>query len=303
MKVLMIFIDGFGLGEQGEYNPYFFARTPFFDSILGGHNLYENSGLLRGKEAIMIPIDACLGVPGVPQSATGQTTLWTGINAAQEVGRHVNAYPTRQLREIISNHSIMKVLADRGKKVTFANAYRGEYLQLVQQRKAFYSTSTLVTFSSGQPLRNIEDINRDHAVYHDFTNRMLIDWGYAVKEISPEQAGKNLARLAGQHDFTLYEYFISDKVGHARDMVRGIQVYEMLDRMIGACIADSNLEDSMIMIVSDHGNLEDLSCKGHTVNKVPTIIIHNNYERQNWDRISSLTDMTPFVLDFLCSGM
>ncbi len=297
MKVLMIFIDGFGLGIKGENNPYFFARTPFFDSILGGHILYEDSGLVSGNSAIMIPTDACLGVPGIPQSATGQTTLWTGINAAKEVGRHVNAYPTRQLRELISNYSIMKVLADKGKKVTFANAYRGEYFQLVQQRKAFHSTSTLVALSSGQPLRSIEDLNLSNAVYQDFTNRMLVDWGYAVKEISPEQAGKNLARLARQHDFTLYEYFISDKTGHARDMARAIKIYEMLDRMIAICIADSNLEDTMVLIVSDHGNLEDLSCKGHTVNKVPTILINNNYAKLSFDSISSLTDMTPFILD------
>ncbi len=303
MKVLMIFIDGFGLGIKGEKNPYFFARTPFLDSILGGHILYAGTGLVSGNRAVMIPTDACLGVPGVPQSATGQTTLWTGINAAKEVGRHVNAYPNRDLRELISNNGIMKLLADRGKKVTFANAYREEYFQLVQQRKAFHSTSTLVALGSGQPLRSIEDLNCGNAVYQDFTNRMLVEWGYKVKEISPEQAGKNLARLAAQHDFTLYEYFISDKTGHARDMARAIEIYQMLDRMIAACIAYSNLEDTMVLIVSDHGNLEDLSCKGHTVNRVPTILINNNLERTSFSRISSLTDVTPFVLDLIYAGM
>ncbi len=302
MKVLMIFIDGFGLGNKWESNPYFFARTPFLDSILGGHVLYADSGVVKGSRAIMIPTDACLDVPGVPQSATGQTTLWTGINAAKMVGRHVNAYPTRQLRDLISNYSIMKLLADKGKKVTFANAYRDEYFQLVQQRKAFHSTSTLVALSSGQPLRSIEDLNQSNAVYQDFTNRMLIEWGYQVKEISSEQAGQNLARLAREHDFTLYEYFISDKTGHARDMVRAIEIYQMLDRMMATCIADTNLKDTMVLIVSDHGNLEDLSCKGHTVNKVPTILINNNYKGTAFSSISSLTDMTPFVLDLLLPG-
>lgn len=300
MQVLMIFIDGFGLGKKGENNPYFFAQTPFLDSVLGGHVLYENSGLVKGPRAMMIPTDACLGVPGIPQSATGQTTLWTGINAAKEVGHHVNAYPTRQLREIINNYSIMKMLSNKGKKVTFANAYRKEYFQLVQQRKAFHSTSTLIALSSGQPLRSIENLNHSNAVYQDFTNRMLVEWGYQVKEISPEQAGQNLARMARQHDFTLYEYFISDKVGHARDMARAIEIYEMLDRMMATCIAESNLEDTMIMIVSDHGNLEDLSCKAHTVNKVPTILFHNNYKNTGFDRIKALTDMTPFVMNLLC---
>lgn len=110
-KVLMIFIDGFGLGARRDDNPYFFARTPFFDQLLGGHILYADSQVVQGDRAVMIPTDACLGVPGIPQSATGQTTLWTGINAAQAVGRHINAYPTPKLREIINPFPI-KLLPD-----------------------------------------------------------------------------------------------------------------------------------------------------------------------------------------------
>lgn len=299
MKVLMFFIDGFGLGARGEDNPYFFARTPFLDELLGGHILYEDSWVVQSDCAVMIPTDACLGVPGIPQSATGQTTLWTGVNAAQAVGRHINAYPTPSLREIIKSFSIMKVLAERGKEVTFANAYRQEYFQLVEQRKAHHSTSTWVALSSGRALRTLEDLKSSNAVYQDFTNRMLIDWGYAVEEITPEQAGKNLAELAGQHDFTLYEFFLSDKIGHARDMDRAIGVYQQLDSMIAACAENLNLIDTTLMIVSDHGNLEDIKRKGHTINQVPTIIINEHYRESGFDSIASLIDVTPYVLNLL----
>jgi 2,3-bisphosphoglycerate-independent phosphoglycerate mutase len=74
-KVLMIFIDGFGLGARRDDNPYFFARTPFFDQLLGGHILYADSQVVQGDRAVMIPTDACLGVPGIPQSATGPYLL------------------------------------------------------------------------------------------------------------------------------------------------------------------------------------------------------------------------------------
>ena len=299
MKVLMFFIDGFGLGSRGEENPYFFAPTPFLDGLLGGHVLYKDSPVVYSQQAVMIPTDACLGVAGIPQSATGQTTLWTGINAAKELGSHINAYPTRRLREIIQQYSIMKTLSDLGQKVTFANAYRSEYFKLVEQRKAHHSTSTLVALSSGQPLRSIEDLNRSNAVYQEFTNRILVEWGYPVKEITPEQAGKNLASLARQYDFTLYEYFISDRIGHARDLAGAIEVYQMLDRMMADCIADLDLQDTMMIIVSDHGNLEDISQKGHTLKKVPTIVIHDHYKKTRFDQIASLTDVTPFVLDQL----
>jgi hypothetical protein len=301
MKVLMFFIDGFGLGAKGEDNPYFFARTPFFDQLLGGHALYGDSLVVQGDRAVMIPTDACLGVPGIPQSATGQTTLWTGVNAAQAVGRHINAYPPHSLQEIIQRFSIMKVLAGRGKKVTFANAYRQEYFDLVEKRKARHSTSTWVALSSGRALRTIEDLKLSNAVYQDFTNRMLIDWGYAVQELTPEQAGQNLAQLAGQHDFTLYEYFLSDRIGHAQDMARAIEVYQNLDRMIATCAENLNLYDTVLILVSDHGNLEDINRKSHTLNRVPTIIVNENYQETGFERIASLIDVTPYVLDLLGS--
>jgi hypothetical protein len=298
-KVLMIFIDGFGLGARRDDNPYFFARTPFFDQLLGGHILYADSQVVQGDRAVMIPTDACLGVPGIPQSATGQTTLWTGINAAQAVGCHINAYPTPKLREIIKSFSIMRVLAERGKKVTFANAYRPEYFDLVEKRKAHHSTSTWVAMSSGRALRTIEDLKLSNAVYQDFTNRMLIDWGYEVPELTPEQAGQNLAQLAKEHDFTLYEFFLSDKIGHARDMARAINVYQQLDRMIASCVEHLDLNDTTVMVVSDHGNLEDIERKGHTLNPVPTIIINDHYQASPYGYIASLTDVTPYVLNLL----
>ncbi len=295
----MFFIDGFGLGFRGKDNPYFFAHTPFLDQLFEGHVLYEDSPVVQADRGVMIPTDACLGVPGIPQSATGQTTLWTGVNAAQAVGRHINAYPTPSLREIIQGFSIMRVLAGRGKKVTFANAYRSEYFKLLEQGKARPSTSTLVALSSGNALRTIEDLKQSNAVYQDFTNRMLIDWGYAVNEITPEQAGRNLAQLARQHDFTLYEYFLSDRIGHAQDMARAQEVYQALDRILAACVENLNLDDTILMVVSDHGNLEDIKRRGHTLNQVPTIIINEHYKESGFERITSLTDISPYVLDLL----
>lgn len=299
MKVLMVFIDGFGLGMKTNTNPYHLAKTPFFDGLLDGHYLYNCEKPMYGEKAIMIPTDACLGVAGTPQSATGQTTLWTGINAAQAAGRHINAYPTRVLRELINDYSIMKKLAGKGKEVTFANAYRDNYFELVESRKLRHSTSTLVALSSGQPLRMLGDLNNNNAVYHEFTNRMLIDWGYQVKLISPEQAGYNLASITKQHDFTLYEYFISDKMGHSGNMSKAIEVYELLDRMLGSCLGNLDLNETLVLIVSDHGNIEDLSSKSHTTNKVPTIIVHQNVINIEISSIKSLVDITPFLLGMM----
>ncbi len=52
----------------------------------------------------------------------------------------------------------------------------------------------------------------------DYTNRFLIERGEDVAERSEEEAATVLARIVAENRFTLYEYFITDKVGHAQDM-------------------------------------------------------------------------------------
>lgn len=298
MSVLMIFVDGFGLGESNVDNPYHLARTPFLDSILGGHCLYDQKEVLKTSRAVLFPTDARLGVAGIPQSATGQTTLWTGINAARTAGRHVQAFPTSSLRNILASRSIFKTMADTGRRATFANAYRDEYFEQIEKGKARLSTSTLAVMSGGQRLRGLEDLREGRAVYQDFTNDILIQWGYNVKRISPAEAGSNLARLAGGYDFTLYEYFITDRLGHARDVDKGVEVVEDLDEFLAAAVHGLNSRDSLVVLVSDHGNFEDMSVKSHTLNAVPTLLIGRVNSLEHY-HIGSLTDVTPFVLQYL----
>jgi hypothetical protein len=301
VKVLMIFIDGLGIGARAVTNPYYGARTVFMDKLLGGHILFSGINATLKDIAVIIPTNACLEVAGIPQSATGQTTIWTGINAARAVGRHINQYPNLELKNIIIKNNIMKLLNEAGKKVTFANAYRNEFFKLVRESKLGLSTSTLVAITSGTRLRTIDDLSRKNAVYQDFSNKMLLDWGYDIPIISAIEAGENLAGIAQDHDFTLYEYFISDRIGHKQDLSMAVQVYEELDRFIQSTVESSNLNDMVVMIVSDHGNIEDLSTGTHTNNLVPTIIISNQVKNLEWKNIVSLTDITPFVLKILLS--
>ena len=69
------------------------------------------------------PIDACLGVEGLPQSATGQATMFTGVNCPKTVGKHCEGFPTPVIRKIIGDGNIFTELKKRGKKVKFADAY------------------------------------------------------------------------------------------------------------------------------------------------------------------------------------
>ena len=101
-RVLFIFVDGIGLAEEGEANPFAAIETPTLNELLGGPLTLERCG--RGDDWALLPLDAGLGVPGLPQSATGQATLFTGVNAAVEMGRHVTGLPGPRLRDLVARH-------------------------------------------------------------------------------------------------------------------------------------------------------------------------------------------------------
>ena len=51
----------------------------------------------------------------------------------------------------------------------------------------------------------------------------------------------------------------------------------------------------------DHGNIEDVSLRNHTLNQVPTIV-WGKHRRDLAARIRSLTDITPAIVDVLTKG-
>ncbi|CUH96199.1 hypothetical protein P22_2288 [Propionispora sp. 2/2-37] len=154
MHVLLIFIDGVGLGENNSaVNPFARYSMPLFQKIFGG-SLTRSLGKVIQSGGCLVPTDAGLGVTGLPQSASGQTTLFTGINAARVMGMHVHAFPGPRLAELIAEAGIMKRLLARGFQVTSANMYAPDYMNLVAARKRRHAATTLVVLTAGQPLRS-----------------------------------------------------------------------------------------------------------------------------------------------------
>jgi bisphosphoglycerate-independent phosphoglycerate mutase (AlkP superfamily) len=122
MKMIFIFIDGFGLGEKDKSkNPFYAANARNIEYIL------ENFR--------MIPTHATLGVPGLPQSATGQTAIFTGVNASRVLGRHMQGQPTVTLKKIFNSNNLFKELIRRGLSITNFNAYRQEYIDRMNDPK------------------------------------------------------------------------------------------------------------------------------------------------------------------------
>lgn len=261
MSVLLFFIDGLGLGvDDPETNPVARARLRRL-RLLRDHPSPD-------PEAQLVPADACLGVPGLPQSATGQTALLTGLNAPAIVGRHVQGFCTPQLAALLDGASLFSRVTAAGGRALFANAYTPTFLASPPR---FVSVTTVAASQAGLSFRTLEDLVRGAAVYHDFTNRMLAERGYQVPLISPAEAGTRLAGLTEAHDFTMYEFFRTDLAGHARDMDRAIAILEGLDALLGNLLARLDLSRHLIVLTSDHGNLEDLTTDRHTSNMVPAV--------------------------------
>jgi hypothetical protein len=291
MSVLMIFVDGVGIGDDNPaVNPFARARTK---------HLVAASGVLDRLElragALVVPTDATLGVDGLPQSASGQTTLLTGINAARQVGRHVHGFCTKPLAAILDGASLFARVRRGGGRATFANAYTPEFFR---GERRFLSVTTVAMKQAGLPFRDLDDLARGEAVFHDITNRGLRERGYHVPEVHPEEAGRRLARLALFHDFTMYEHFQTDQAGHARDMDKAVLLLEQLDLLLDGVLGASDPDELLIVMTSDHGNLEDLTTRTHTRNPVPTMLWGTDREAVA-GKIRTLADIAPALLRYL----
>jgi bisphosphoglycerate-independent phosphoglycerate mutase (AlkP superfamily) len=145
------------------------------------------------------------------------------------------------------------------------------------------------------PFRKLPDLLGQKALFHDFTNESLIEKGFDVPVFSPGEAGDILARLVRTHRFTLYEHFLTDKIGHAQDFERAAKHLPQLAEFVRETLKRIDLETTTVILTSDHGNLEDLSVRTHTLNDVPTIVWGRRRHEVS-KKIKDLTDITPTIL-------
>ncbi len=292
MSVLLVFVDGLGIGSRGSHNPL---------SVLGAEAyplaIFDREEPALPYDGRLARTDACLGVEGRPQSASGQTTILTGVNASLAVGFHKQGFPNEHLREIIREHSIFLQLkqADIEPNV-FVNAYTSAYFQ---KRPRWVSATTVAVEAAGMRFRDLDDLRANEALFHDFTNRMLIERGIAnARERTPEEAAAILAQFSIKQRFTLYEYFITDRVGHLQDMKAARTVLAELARFVRALLACVELQRTTVVLTSDHGNIEDLRIRNHTLNAVPTLAWGACRDFVQ-GHVRTLADITPTIVEIL----
>ena len=270
-KVLMIFVDGVGIGENDVAKNIFLNRDfTFLKNVFGDVPHLENMFITKDNKSIF-PTDACLGIDLLPQSGTGQTSIFCGFNAPKTLGKHFGPYPHTTLVPKLEELNIFKTLLDMNKKVVFANAYPQVFYDYINSGKKRLSVTSLSCLLSKVPLKNEEDLRNGTALSAEIDNsRWVSKLNYDLPIISPQLAAERLFGLAVDNDFTLFEYFYTDHIGHFRIKDVADEILTTFDEFLYFILTHLP-EDLTLLICSDHGNIEDMSVKMHTRNPALTI--------------------------------
>jgi 2,3-bisphosphoglycerate-independent phosphoglycerate mutase len=299
MSFYFIFWDGVGYGKKNPaMNPFFSAHLPTFKKLLDGNLpslVFKN---FSANTVSLSPVNTTLGVSGLPQSGTGQTTLITGINASKQIGKHYGPHPYSTLIPIIKEKNLFAQLQSLGKTFFFANGYPQRYFDYLFGPKGKIPTIALAYTSTGKTLNSHTDIINREAISADISGSRWNELGHSdVKQMHPPEAGQLFYQLGQKVDLIFFEYFITDHVGHSQEMTSAIEMLERMDGFIEGMLRRFDYTKDIILMISDHGNIEDLSVKTHTLNPVPLLVIGKRHSYFS-TRIKSLVDVTPAIISY-----
>ncbi|HTP12625.1 MAG TPA: peptidase, partial [Bacteroidota bacterium] len=164
------------------------------------------------------------------------------------------------------------------------------------------TVTTLACMMTGIPLRTANDLMRDEGISADFTRARWPELGHPdVRPVSPREAGHHLWQLASKFDFTLFEYWLTDVAGHSQKMDTAIDALEKFDGFLEGFLELFEPANALLITISDHGNIEDLSTKSHTRNPVPCIAA-GAHRKEFVNGIRNLTHLTPSILNILSNS-
>ena len=302
-RVLLVFLDGVGIGAgDASTNPLAAARTPVLDALLEGTRPVAGAAPFSGERASLLGLDATLGVEGLPQSGTGQAALLTGINAAERFGRHFGPYTPTALRPLVERDNLLARAARAGRSVAFANAYPASLIARASDagKLPLPLRAAIVIAALGARVltRHERELIAGDAIASEITHG---GWREGlgrsdIPEIEADAAGRNLASIANRHELTLFAHYATDGAGHLQDLNAGTDAWQRVDSFLGGLLG-ALAQDALLVVVSDHGNLEDVRAQ-HTRNPALCIVAGPGH-RELVPALQSLTDVAPSLLRLL----
>ncbi len=270
-SVFFFFIDGLGLATPHENNPLGFdlesglSELAECETWTSDHfSVMSRAGLLRRG------IDARLGVDGLPQSGTGQATIFSGVNCALLAGRHYGPYPHSTSRSVLASANLYHKVGPNHS--VFANAYPERFFSMSKKRDR-WSTTTRCCLEADIRIRTMEDLASGEAIAADLTGKGLA--GIASSQVIPisqHESAQRIVNLCESNRLVVAEYFHSDKAGHKQNHEMAASCLNSIGAFFSGLMTQMDFSKMSIVVTSDHGNIEDLGTRSHTLNPVPLLV-------------------------------
>ncbi len=289
-RAVFVFLDGVGLGPA-QQNPFLTASMPFLDSLLDSQRPWMQQPCIRTAKAAAFPVDAVLGTGGRPQSATGQAALLTGRNVPCLLGEHYGPKPDSRIRALLQEGTLFSRLVQHGRPVVSANAYPPPYFEGIRSGRRLPSVIPYALSAAGVALHDLAAYRRSQAVSGTITGR---DWQaqLGIRDVpvhAPQAAGRIVGALARTASLVFYEHWLTDVHGHKRMFREAVSNFARIDRFLAGLTAAVDLEHTLVMVGSDHGNVEDCSHGRHTLNPALGLMWGAGFQQVS-QQVASLVD-------------
>jgi len=300
MHILLLFLDGIGLGDDDpQHNPFVVADTPTLRALANGQSWTRHTGFQASARALFIPTDAQLGIPGRPQSGSSQAAILTGHNVPSMIGEHYGPKPNAAIRQLLDEDNFFIRLRQQGRRAALLDAYPPDLLARIARGKTLPSSIQQAAIAGGAGLLGLDDLRAGRALTPEWTGE---EWQQHLKLLdaplySPQDAGHKLAALARGYDFAMHSHWMTDYVGHRGDMAAGVRLLERFDGVLAGLLEAWDDSEGLVIVTSDHGNMERIGQRNHTENLVPTLVI--GQARQIFAGMRALTDLVPLMAQLL----
>jgi len=301
VRILFLFLDGVGLGDDDpSLNPFVIAELPTLHSLTHGQRWLRGIGEQITERATFLPVDPRLGVPGRPQSGSSQAVILTGQNVPQALGRHYGPKPDATIRELLTEDNLFRRLRAQGKRTALIDGYPPGLLASIERGKTLPSSIQYAAIASGQDLFTAEDVRQERAITAEWTGD---EWHTHlnitdVPRYTPYEAGRQIVTLAQAYDFAFHSHWLTDYVGHRGPFDFAVQLLERFDGVLRGVLDAWEDDAGLVIITSDHGNLEHIGSRQHTENDVPAVIIGKRH-REFAAGLRTLMDFAPRIQHML----
>lgn len=299
--ILFLFIDGVGLGQDDPaINPFSVAELPTLRRFTGGKSWFDTTPTVITDGSAFVPTDPRLGVPGRPQSGSSQAAILTGENVPERIGEHYGPKPNEPIRQLLSDDNLFMRVRQAGLRAALLDAYPERLLQSISRGKTLPSSIQFAAIASGQSLFTADDLRSGRALTAEWTGE---EWRSHLKYTdtpiyTPFEAGQRLVAMSREYAFAFHSHWITDYIGHRGTLEEGAAMLSRLDGVIAGICESWERDEGLVILTSDHGNMEHIGDRRHTENDVPTLIIGRD-AAQFADGLRTLMDFAPRIEAYL----